>query len=1076
MIHNRLTVLILFFTVFEINTAFSDSWTATPGYPHAFIENKGQFDGRNKIPASKILYAIDHGPFQVYFTKSGLTYRIDQKVRRQNKPEREEEEELREIKEKSEKKLRFKMLSELIHLEWVGSNPDVQIVSDGLKSDYFNYSMGSNDEHYDFAKSYDRIVYNELYPGIDLEYFFHPDSGFKYTFHLSPGADPSVIRLRYNGDVRPRMDVSGNIRFKTRLGDIVDYAPYSFIADAGKSNVKSSFVLKNSVQTFQLADYPKASKLVIDPWVVFPVSPNSNKVWETETDAGGNVYTYAGDMPFTLRKYDIAGNLLWTYLTSWDSSGFWVGGMITHPSGDTYMTSGSNGEIRKINSAGVQQWYNNPNSLTSYEYWSPAFNCDLSELVVGGSRATFSIPTPLIRGAIMRINLSNGSIISTTVVGYGNVIGFPPDVQEVSSLCSAPNGNYYFLTLDSTGAIDDNLSAIQFKAPTAYNFDYYIPGYGFGTKQPISAIRADATAYYTQNGVTVDKRDLNTGAILATASIPGGITTGSFFGTNVQGNGGLDIDSCGNVYVGSGNGVYKFNSNLILLSSATTPGPVYDVDVNRNGDIAFCGQGFSGAASLQACGVPQAICSTGLSISISVTGISCTGQCNGSGNASPLGGNGPYSYLWSNGATTANISGLCPGLYAVTVTDANGLSATNSVAVTQPLPLTSNVSVIPSTCGLPNGSITATTSGGTAPFAFLWSNGVLNQINSGIPAGVYTVLITDANGCTVSDTAIITSTAPLLISTQATQPSCNQSNGSILSVAVGGTPGYTFMWSNGTTGNQLNGVPAGTYVLTVSDAAGCSVQDTIILQSSNGFTINAVTTPGCGSSTAGVTPVGGTAPYTYSWQPSGGNGAQAVALSAGNYVCVVGDANGCTDSVVISVVVYPDPNASAGADQTIDQGDTVQLTANGGIAYNWTPSNGLSCNNCPNPLVSPTSTTTYCVTAADSNGCTDSDCITITVNDIECGEIFIPNVFAPDQAADPENKKLCVYGRCIASMEFSIFSRWGEKVFESGDQQICWDGTWKGKTMNGGVFAYTLKAKLINGDVITKKGEVRLIR
>lgn len=1066
-------VLLLCFTG---SFAHGSGWKATPSYPKAFIENKGQFDGRNKQEGVQVLYAIDQGPVQVYFTKTGITTRIDRKIRKKKDPALFAEEELRDIERKANGTRKPTVFTEVIHQEWIGANPNVEIVADGLRPDRFHYAMGPNNIHFDDARAYTRIRYIGIYPGIDIEYTFHPDSGYKYAYYLESVADPSLIRIRYSGDIKPTLDGSGNIRFSTQLGELIDHAPLSFLAGRPQATLPSAFHLEDQTLSFHTGKRETGGPWIIDPWVVFPSSPNSNKVWEVETDAAGNVYSYAGDMPFTLRKYSPAGILQWTYLTSWDSAGFWVGGMVTHPNGDTYMTSGSNGEIRKINSAGIQQWYNNPNSFTSYEYWSPAFNCDLTELVVGGSRATFSIPTPIIRGTIMRINLGNGSIINTTVVGYGNVIGFPPDVQEVSSLCSAPNGNYYFLTLDSIGAIDDNLTTIQFKNSTSYNFDYYIPGYGFGTKQPISAIRADMNAFFTHNGVTLDKRDLNTGTILASATIPGGISNATFFGTNIQGNGGLDIDSCGNIYVGSGNAVCKYSSNLVLLASQSVPGPVYDVDVGLNGEVAFSGAGFTGTVAIQACDVLQAVCINGLSAGITATPVTCSGQCDGSVTANPVGGTAPFSYFWNTGATTSSITGLCPGLFSVTITDANGLSANSTAVISQPLPLAGNVNVIPSTCGASNGSASATASGGTTPYAFSWSNGVTTQSNAGLVAGSYTVLISDANGCTVEDTAIVATTTGPSLNISANQPVCSQSNGSITISVTGGTPAYTYQWSNGTTGATVSSLSAGTYTVTVNDASGCSATDTITLMSSGGFQVSATTTPGCGSGEARVTPSGGSPPFTYQWSPIGGNTSSITGLPAGNYTCIITASNGCTETVTVTVTVYAIPVVTAGSDQTINPGDSIQLTAGGGLTYSWYPSTSLSCITCPDPFAAPATTTTYCVTATDANGCTAEDCVQITVNDIDCGEIFVPDAFAPDEASDPENRKQCVYGKCIVSMEFAVYSRWGEKVFETTDQSNCWDGTYKGQVLNGGVYAYTLKATLSNGKTIIKKGDVKLIR
>lgn len=1311
----KLIVFTLLFlsTLWNLSSATKPTWIASPEYPKAFIENLNQFNGRNKIQGSSILYAIDHGPFQVYFTKGGLTYRLDKKLPRKKwdktKPINSEGDWVRIM----EMRKSVEMITDIIHVVWEGSNPDVIVTASDQTTDYFSYSMGNNNINYNFARGYKKLVYKNLYKNIDLQYEFHPEKGFKYAFILHPGADPSVIRMKYSGDASMNLDASGNLKIDTQFGPVTDHAPLTFYDTSKENVINSSFILDNNTVTFSLNNYNKSQKVIIDPWTVFPVSPNSNKVWEVETDNTGNVYTYAGDMPITLRKYNSAGALQWTYLTAWDSAGFWVGGMITHPTGDCYITSGSNGQIRKITPAGSQQWFNNPNALTSYEYWSLAFNCDLTRLVVGGTRVQFSIPTPILRGTVMEINLNNGALVQTVVVGYGNVLGLPPDIQEVSSICSASNGNYYFLTLDTVGAIKDDLSAVMFKTSQTYNFDYYIPGYGFGTKQPISAIRATHSFFYTMDGATLDKRDLNTGAIVQTTSIPGGINNGTFFGTRVNGNGGLDVDSCGNVYVGSGNAVHKFDSNLNLLASASTPGPVYDVDVSPAGEVAASGSNFVASVALSPCNVPTPVCITTLTATASSTNINCSGQCTGSATAAPLGGTPPYSYQWSNGGTTPTISNLCAGSYTVVITDGAALVDSTSVTITEPLPLNISTTAINATCGSSNGSATTSVAGGTGSVTYNWSpTGGTGAVATNLSAGIYTVIATDANGCTISDTVTVSSiggptvmvdsvgavscfggnngfatvsvssgtspytyswnTTPVQTSPTATglpagsytitvtdssgciesqtitvgQPLpltaiatvtgndlCDMGNGTATATAGGGTPGYTFLWN--TTPPQssasASGLTAGIYIVIVTDANNCTVADTIAVSSApspqvslqnqtnvscagqtngsvtisvtsgtlpftyvwstsppqttatasglaagtysvtvtdannctanfsititspdplavitsstpsscgnnngtvtatvsggtpnysyswntnpvqssatatglfpgsyavtitdaNGCTINQTATvidqpafvatatgsSACTDNTGmvSVTTSGGTPPYSYQWNPTGGTASSATGLGAGTYSCLITDANGCTGTVSASVIIYPPVVADAGTDITIESGTSTQLTATGGTQYNWSPAQGLSCTDCQSPVATPDATTTYCVLVTDANGCTGSDCTTITI-DVACGELFVPNAFSPDGSNHPENEKLCVYHKCIKTMEFSIFTRWGEKVFTSDSQSECWDGTYKGKALNTGIYVYFLNATLIDGTKVERKGDISLIR
>jgi gliding motility-associated-like protein len=116
------------------------------------------------------------------------------------------------------------------------------------------------------------------------------------------------------------------------------------------------------------------------------------------------------------------------------------------------------------------------------------------------------------------------------------------------------------------------------------------------------------------------------------------------------------------------------------------------------------------------------------------------------------------------------------------------------------------------------------------------------------------------------------------------------------------------------------------------------------------------------------------------------------------------------------------------------------------------------------------------VTGSDATGCTGTATVTIIVNEI-CGDIYVPTVFAPNSSSgNLENEKLCVYGNCISSLSYSVFDRWGNKVFETSDIGTCWDGSFKGKELNAGVFAYKLIVTLNNGDYIEQSGNVTLIR
>jgi gliding motility-associated-like protein len=264
---------------------------------------------------------------------------------------------------------------------------------------------------------------------------------------------------------------------------------------------------------------------------------------------------------------------------------------------------------------------------------------------------------------------------------------------------------------------------------------------------------------------------------------------------------------------------------------------------------------------------------------------------------------------------------------------------------------------------------------------------------------------------------------------------------------------------------------AGNYTVIVTDASGCTATSVFTITEPAPITASATSVPACGlnngSATASVTS-GGTAPFTFSWAPSGGTNATALGLSAGNYTCVITDANGCTQTVSVNVVTNPIPTADAGADVTVSLGNNTVLTATGGGTYSWSTGETTS-----SITVAPTATASYCVWVTNSAGCTDSACVLVSV-DVNCGELFVPNAFSPNN--DGENDVLQIFGGCIRDLQFSIYDRWGEKVFETTNPADAWDGTYKGKVMNTAVFVYRLEAVLLTGESVSKKGNISLVR
>ncbi len=586
-------------------------WTNGFQHPTSFTENVGQFKSPD---GQKVFYAYDDGCNRIFFTSRGLVYSFVVKAEADKEPdydypEKEEENKIRSF------------TRDFVSFNWENSSVNCRLKDAEKATEYYSYVVeeGGQEKNINYISGFKKIIYENVYDGIDVEYTIHPQGGIKYALIIHPGADVNSIRMKYSKDVFIQ---NNEINIPTEFGNIIDHAPITFYQENTTSTINSSFKRYNNYTIgFNIGSYNSAKTIVIDPWTQNPVLNNTKKIWEVETDNAGNVYIYGGDMPVRILKYNAAGVLQWNYASAIDTANYWLGGMVTNQvTGESYITSGSIGKIWKVSTAGALVWTNTPPG--SCEYWSLSFNCDGTKLAVGGSSGIFSI-----RGYMFNINLGTGAQAGTRLVGYGSM-GFPPTMQEASSITWGPYSNYYFLTLDTIGSVSDAMTTMGFKTSTGYLFDYYIPNFGVGTKQPISATRANTVALYTVNGTTVHKRNLLTGAVMATAAIPGGTSaTGFFGGRKLPNNMGIDIDNCGNVYVGSVNQLLKYDGNLVLLSSVANTFPIYDVDVSIGGDVAVCGfaggTGYVKTIAMAACAQVTPVCLAVLPVSLSSFEASC---------------------------------------------------------------------------------------------------------------------------------------------------------------------------------------------------------------------------------------------------------------------------------------------------------------------------------------------------------------------------------------------------------------------------------------------------------------------
>jgi hypothetical protein len=457
--------------------------------------------------------------------------------------------------------------------------------------------------------------------------------------------------------------------------------------------------------------------------------------------------------------------------------------------------------------------------------------------------------------------------------------------------------------------------------------------------------------------------------------------------TNVSCNGGNNGSAT--VTAGGGTSPYTYSwapsgGNNNIASSLTVG--TYTVTVtDAHGCTATAVATISQPASLSASILTQ-------------TNVSCNGNCNGTATVSDHGGTPAYVYSWNTLPVQTNQSatGLCPGSYIVTITDANGCTATASVSITQPAPLTMSVTTTNILCnGQCNATATTNVSGGSPAYYYSWSNcnTCISPTMSGLCAGTYTVIVGDQHKC--HDTVVFTITQPpvLTANTVVTNSLCGGFS-TARANPIGGTPGYHYVWSpSGQTSQMATGLTAGTYTVTVTDTNGCSATAgaTVIPSSAPSITISAHNAD-CNENdgTASVSIVGGMAPYVYTWTPNVSSSSSASNLAPGTYTVMVTDAHGCTATASVTIT-QPAELVSSIPTQYVCPGHCVTIsggTSQAGVTYHWLPPVGLTPPNAITTTACPTVTTTYTLTAREGT-CVSTVTAEVIVNPVPI--VFLPS-------------------------------------------------------------------------------------
>ena len=496
-----------------------------------------------------------------------------------------------------------------------------------------------------------------------------------------------------------------------------------------------------------------------------------------------------------------------------------------------------------------------------------------------------------------------------------------------------------------------------------------------------------------------------------------------------------------------------------------------------------------------------------------IDSVSCEqGVCDGTATATAGytdGTTGTFTFNWSSGEFDVNVPSstalaLCGGTQGVTIAD--GICAIDTfVVIPSPEPIVVDPIATDIRCfGEVNGMITINVSGGSPGYQYVWAAGDTSLVNerTDLGTGFYQISVVDQKGCLGTGPVVeIQEPNPfsVLLDTDNTfDVRCaGEFNGQIAVETMGGNPGAaTYLWSPAVSTSELaTGLGVGTYAITATDPRGCLDTISVTLSAPPAIvaTIPPIAEPLCNGESTILTVAsasGGNGPsFTFSVDNSLPEDLNTpVSVFADQPILVrVFDSQGCFwDTTVI--VNQPLPlTLDLGPDQELELGDSVQLQPLNDLSSFtlstsfWSPPSGLSCPSCLVTFAKPDQTTTYSLMIEDINGCFAEDEITVQVETIR--RVYVPTAFSPN--FDGFNDELSIYtGRGVALIDqFDIFDRWGNQVFRrqgippSSDGTILgWDGTYKGRIMDPGVYVYAIQVTFIDGQQLTYRGEINLVR
>ncbi|WP_207493447.1 gliding motility-associated C-terminal domain-containing protein [Aridibaculum aurantiacum] len=646
----------------------------------------------------------------------------------------------------------------------------------------------------------------------------------------------------------------------------------------------------------------------------------------------------------------------------WETENRWDGASLQYSidGGNTWVRAGSVNDSSKCE---TENWFNHPNINGVGHGWSGSIKPTSGSCLGGGGsgewvKAQNTFPALAGRSSVrFRFTFTAGTTCNNFdgfAIDDWEIKQYQPVTASFTSTCLSAN-TVAFEGVDGRCAIN-------------HSWNFGDPASGAAN----TATGVNPTHLYAAPGTyTVS---------YTTTILPGGPSTVTSIVTILQANTQVvspiqcfgESNGVAQVNITGGRGPYFYQWNT--SPAQTTPqasglaAGTYDVTVSAQGACTA-----QASVTLQN---PQP-----LSRTVNVTNSTC-GLANGAASVTVSGGTAPYTYHWlPTGGTGSSANNLAPGNYQVQIKDANGCTQTANIQVQNSPALAVNFSnVNHAQCnGANNGSATANVAGGSGGYTYTWSPTGGNSASAvNLPAGTYTVSVTDAAGCTGSGQVVINQPAAIQTQTSFTHTTCANNNGTAAVAVTGGTAPYDFAWSpGGATTSAINGLAAGKYVVTVTDEQGCIAKDSVVINPSTKPTITgvAVTDINCYGQTTGAASAsvsGGVTPYTYVWK-SGTQSSNAASLqnaAAGDYQLLITDAAGCKDSSSFNIAAPPAMIIDFTASNTTCgfHNGSAAATVNGGVApysYQWNTGSTATA-------ITGLRAGTYTFSVIDANGCTFS--------------------------------------------------------------------------------------------------------